>query len=189
MSDSLLDADLSDLLRKGYAELEDLLKQEDEAEQRLWVIQSKVARLSQKIIQLAIASDDKTLVDAVRETGLTEAIRTVLQGAEKPLSAVEIRTRLEEIGFDVSAYQNFLATLYLTLQRLDKQNEVSQMPLHGKKTYMWQFAKPTNTFREALKRRMLPNEGVTVVEPLLPPTSVKPIQMIDETGKPKKVIK
>src|SRR5438132_1220783 len=99
MTDSLLDADLNELLRKGYAELEGLLKAQDLAERQLWFTQSKVARLSQKIIQLAIASDDQKLISAVRETGLTDALRTVLQGADEPLTAVEIRQRLEEIGF------------------------------------------------------------------------------------------
>src|SRR6266704_3638908 len=114
MNDSLLDTDLSELLRTGYRELEQLLEQQEETELR-------IGKLSQKIIQLAIASDDPMLVDAVKETGLTDAVRTVLRASEVPLTATDIRKRLLQIGFDYSNYQNFLATLYLTLKRMEKQ--------------------------------------------------------------------
>ena len=151
MVESFLDTDLNDLLRKGYAELEKALEQEANAEKQLAFSQSRVAQLSQKIIQLAIASDDKTLIAAVKETGLTDAIRSVLKAADKPLTAPEIRTRLEQIGYDVSAYQNFLATLYLTLQRLEKQKEVFEVKHEGKKVYFWQFTRGENPIADALR--------------------------------------
>src|SRR5260370_23337266 len=121
MGESILDADINALLRTGHAELEKALEHESNAEKQLAFCKSKVARLTQKIIQLAIASDDQKLIGAVKETGLTDAVRTVLRAADQPLTAPEIRKRLEEIGFDVQLYQNFLATLYLTLERLKKQ--------------------------------------------------------------------
>ncbi|HBB97551.1 MAG TPA: hypothetical protein DC054_19390 [Blastocatellia bacterium] len=139
MSDSILDADLNELLVKGYAELETALQHEANAEKQLAFCQSKVARLTQKIIQLSIASDDQRFASAVKETGLTDAIRMVLKAAEgNPFTAVQIRQRLEQIGFDISTYQNFLATLYLTLHRLEKQNEVIEVKAaDGKKGYSW----------------------------------------------------
>jgi len=126
---------LSELLRTGYRELEQLLEQQEETELR-------IGKLSQKIIQLAIASDDPMLVDAVKETGLTDAVRTVLRASEVPLTATDIRKRLLQIGFDYSNYQNFLATLYLTLKRMEKQNEVTETPLDGKKAYKWRSVRP-----------------------------------------------
>jgi len=157
MSDSILDADINSLLRRGYAELETALGEENVAERQLAFCQAKVARLSQKIIQLAIASDDHKLISAVKETGLTDAIRSVLKAADKPLSAPGIRTRLEQIGYEVSAYQNFLATLYLTLQRLEKQKEVYEIKHEGKKVYIWQFARADNPLSDALRIRGLPS--------------------------------
>lgn len=152
MGDSFLDTDLNDLLRKGYAELEEALGQEDVAEQQLALAQSKVARLSQRIVQLAIASDDQTLIDAVTETSLTDAVRSVLKAAEKPLTAPEIRERMGQIGFDVSVYQNFLATLYLTLKRLEKQKEAQEIKHDGKKIYVWQFTRSRNPLAENRER-------------------------------------
>lgn len=151
MSDSLLETDLSDLLRKGYAELEKLLEEQSDMDIQQFLLQSKIAKLSQKIIQLAIASDDQVLIDAVRETGLSDAVRSVLIAADVPMTAVELRKRLEAIGFDLSQYQNFLATLYLTLQRLEKQGEVTEDIFLGKKVYKWHPARPENALIGALR--------------------------------------
>src|SRR5205823_2062894 len=110
----------------------------DKAEKELAKRQAIVARLSERICQLAIANDDQGILSAVKETGLTEALRVVLTAANgQPLTAVEIRNRLEAMGFDVAVYQNFLATLYLTLQRLEKQNEVIEIKQNEKKAYVW----------------------------------------------------
>jgi cob(I)alamin adenosyltransferase len=154
MSNSILDADLNALLRQGYAELETALGEENVAERQLAFCQSKVARLTAKIIQLAIASDDPKLIGAVKETGLTDALRTVLRAAERPLSAPEIRKRLEEIGFDVASYQNFLATLYLTLERLKKQGEVNQEKHAGKKVYVRRISMPENPFKASFGKQL-----------------------------------
>jgi len=145
MADTFLDADLSDLLRKGYAELEEALHYEEVAHRQLDFSQKTVARLTSKILQLSIASDDEKLMSAIRETGLTDAIRTVLKASDRHLTAPEIRDRLEQIGYDVSEYQNFLATLYLTLQRLEKQGEVHPAKFEGKNVYAWQFARDKNS--------------------------------------------
>lgn len=145
MDDSFLDADLSKLLRKGYAELEQALHFEEVAQRQLEFAQQKVARLTSKILQLSIASEDEKLISAIKETGLTEAIRTVLKAAERHLTAPEIRNRLEEIGYNTSEYQNFLATLYLTLQRLEKQDEVHSAKFEGKNVYAWQRARDPNS--------------------------------------------
>jgi len=146
MVDSFLDADLTELLRKGYAELEQALHFEEVAQRQLDFAQQKVARLTSKILQLSIASDDEKLMSAIKETGLSDAIRTVLKASDHHLTAPEIRDRLEQIGYDVSEdrYQNFLATLYLTLQRLEKQGEVHAAKFEGKNVYAWQSARDDN---------------------------------------------
>lgn len=152
MSDSFLDADLSELLRKGYAELEQALHFEEQAQKQLDFQQKKVAQITAKIIQLSIASDDEKLMAAIKETGLTGAIRTILKGANHHLTAPEIRDRLEQIGYEVSEYQNFLATLYLTLQRLEKQGEVHRATFEGKKVYGWQFARDKDPLTTTLAK-------------------------------------
>jgi len=144
MNESFLDADLSELLRKGYGELEQALYFEEVAQRQLDFAQQKVARLTSKILTLSVASEDEKLISAIKETGLTDAIRTVLKAAERHLTAPEIRKRLEQIGYDVSDYQNFLATLYLTLQRLEKQGEVHSAKFEGKNVYAWQRARDEN---------------------------------------------
>jgi len=48
--------------------------------------------------------------------GMTESIRTILADAGEPLTASEIRGRLEQKGFDLKAYSNLLANTH-TLRR------------------------------------------------------------------------
>jgi hypothetical protein len=58
------------------------------------------------------------------ELGITDAIKKVLASSKIPLSAPEIRSGLESIGFDLSSYANAGAVIHNTLTRLEKQHEV-----------------------------------------------------------------
>lgn len=53
--------------------------------------------------------------------GLTDACRLVLRGARSPMTAIQVRERLEAIGiFDPSKYANPLAVIHTTLKRLEE---------------------------------------------------------------------
>src|ERR1051326_4965147 len=52
--------------------------------------------------------------------GLTDAVRLVVRGAGVPLTPVEVRDRLQAIGFDVSKYTNDLAAVHTILKRLNE---------------------------------------------------------------------
>lgn len=56
--------------------------------------------------------------------GLTDACRVVLKGAGRPMTPVEIRGRLEAIGFDLAKYTNSLAAIHTVLKRLNEAKEV-----------------------------------------------------------------
>lgn len=210
MDESFLDADLSELLRKGYAELEQALHFEEVAYRQLEFEQKRIARLTSKILTLSVASEDEKLISAIKETGLTDAIRTVLRAADHHLTAPEIKKRLEQIGYEVSGYQNFLATLYLTLQRLEKQGEVHSAKFEGKNVYASQRVRDENSVVSTLlksghltpkQRRRL--ETARAVESFTKPRrknafqeaaeklrpTYQPVSMVDDDGKPKKVIK
>jgi hypothetical protein len=57
--------------------------------------------------------------------GLTDACRTLLRNAAEPLSAVELRARLDAIGFDLQRYANPLAAIHTTLKRLAGAGEIA----------------------------------------------------------------
>ena len=70
--------------------------------------------------------------------GLTDAIRLVVRGAGVPMTPIEIRDRLQAIGFDVSKYANDLAAVHTILKRLNESGElrfIAHTP--GKHQYMW----------------------------------------------------
>jgi len=92
-------------------------------------------------LQLAIAERDKqigaliqtmnAIAPLIGETlsetsagGMTDSIRKLMAEAGHPLTAAEIRDRLEAIGFDMKSYSNPLATIHTVLRRLADSGEV-----------------------------------------------------------------
>jgi hypothetical protein len=56
--------------------------------------------------------------------GLSDACRLVLRGARAPMTAIQVRERLEAIGMlDPSKYANPLAVIHTTLKRLEESGE------------------------------------------------------------------
>ena len=73
--------------------------------------------------------------------GLTDAIRLVVRGAGVPMTPVEVRDRLQAIGFDVSKYVNDLAAVHTILKRLNESGELRFVPrAPGKHQYAWNRA-------------------------------------------------
>ncbi len=92
-------------------------------------------------LQLAIAERDKQIAALIQtmhaiapligETppespagGMTDSIRKLMAEAGHPLTASEIRDRLEAMGFDMKSYSNPLATIHTVLRRLADSGEV-----------------------------------------------------------------
>jgi hypothetical protein len=71
--------------------------------------------------------------------GLTDACRVVLKGAGHPMTPVEVRDRLEAIGFDLSKYSNSIAAIHTVLKRLQEARELRFVELgSGRFAYEWQ---------------------------------------------------
>jgi hypothetical protein len=56
--------------------------------------------------------------------GLTDACRVVLKNAGRAMTPVEVRDRLESVGFDLAKYSNSLAAVHTVLKRLNQSQEV-----------------------------------------------------------------
>jgi DNA-binding PadR family transcriptional regulator len=71
--------------------------------------------------------------------GMTDSIRAILTEAREPLTASEIRDRLERKGFDVKSYSNPLANIHTILRRLteakavETTHEISAQATGGKR--------------------------------------------------------
>ena len=87
-------------------------------------------RIDQRLAQLAqtIGTLNKLLgYAATVPLGLTDAIRMVMR-AGVPLTPIEVRDRLQGIGFDVSKYVNDLAAVHTILKRLNDNGELRFIP-------------------------------------------------------------
>jgi len=70
--------------------------------------------------------------------GLTDAVRLVIRGAGVPMTPVEVRDRLQAIGFDVSKYANDLAAVHTILKRLNQSGELRFVARGtGPQQYTW----------------------------------------------------
>jgi hypothetical protein len=75
--------------------------------------------------------------------GLTDACRVVLARAEQPMTALDVRDRLANIGFDLSKYSSDLAAIHTVLKRLNRAGElrfVARAP--GNHAYEWVKGRP-----------------------------------------------
>ena len=82
--------------------------------------------------------------------GLTDACRVVLRGAGHAMTPVDVRDRLEAIGFDLSRYTNSLAAIHVVLKRLKEASELRFTSIgSGKFAYEWRQAGTTIVMSEA----------------------------------------
>jgi hypothetical protein len=73
--------------------------------------------------------------------GLTDACRVVLRGAGHPMTPVDVRDRLEAMGFDLSKYASSLAAIHTVLKRLKDAGEIRYVTL-GSGTFAYEWQRP-----------------------------------------------
>ena len=90
--------------------------------------------------------------------GLTDAIRLVVRGAGVPMTPVDVRDRLQAIGFDVSKYANDLAAVHTILKRLNESGELRFIPrAPGKHQYTWNRPATPVVLTRDIVRKMYDN--------------------------------
>lgn len=77
--------------------------------------------------------------------GLTEACRLVLRNAGAPMTAVQVRDRLETIGFDTDRYANGLAAIHTVLKRLRESGEAALTEADETTRHAYAFVQPGRT--------------------------------------------
>ena len=123
------------------------------------------ARLDERLAQLAQTIGSLMRLCKLTPTvslGLTDACRMVLKAAGHPLTAVEVRDRLEAMGFDVARYSNDLASIHTVLKRLNQAGEADFVPRANDR--------PAWRWRKAVKVVALSKEAA---ELLLGPTAAR----------------
>jgi hypothetical protein len=70
--------------------------------------------------------------------GITDAVRLVTR-AGVPMTPIDVRDRLQGIGFDLSDYASELSAIHTVLKRLNESGELRIVPQpNGKDAYLWQ---------------------------------------------------
>lgn len=101
------------------------------------------------------------MVHSRRAIGFSDLVREVLKATGEPMSALDVRAGIINMGVDVdSKYTNALAVIHTTLRRLFEGGEVIRHtdPMTKNTTYKW----------VTHKERPLPNQGEVGANPIGP---------------------
>lgn len=114
---------------EAYDELEKLKIQERE----IFVRKAQLQKTLMALYPLIFPESEPD----VNSLTLANAIRLVFSSANRALSALEVRTKLDDIGFDLSGYENPGASIHTALSRMLESQELSHAPKteRGKKTF------------------------------------------------------
>ena len=119
------------------AELKRVQNERIELERSIGDRDKQIAALIQTLNAIAPLVGEAPVVEPPRDAtegcpkGLTDCIRTILQQTTEPLSAAQIRDRLEQMGFDMGSYSNPLANIHTIVKRLEPL--LVEVPLPGGK--------------------------------------------------------
>jgi len=120
-------------------ELQELCKQRKHIEMRMVNVNLALRSLTREIDDEGEREEVLKEIQAARRkpAGLTEAISENLRQTHDSLSANAVREWLEREGFDLSEYSQPLATISVTLRRLEKSGRVKATRAARKVTYKW----------------------------------------------------
>ena len=125
-------------LRTKKQELAKLLRQRQEIDHKIAQLQPLISHLEGLCRELGDRAAKEAATKVELTTGMTELARITLEEAGLPLSASELKARMESKGFDFSKYTSPLAILHTVLHRLVKSGKVKAVPQKGgKKSYQW----------------------------------------------------
>jgi len=125
-------------LKAKKQQLTGLLRQRQEIDRKIAQLQPLISHLEGLCRELGDRAAKEAASKVELTTGMTELARAILEEAFLPLSASELKKRMETKGFDFSKYASPLATLHTVLNRLVKSGKVKVVPQKGgKKSYQW----------------------------------------------------
>jgi hypothetical protein len=106
-------------LIKAQAEFGECLKQQALIEARIIALRQTIVAFSKLLHEEFNEEDTLGLTDAIR--------RAFTTGYGTSLTALEVRGALESLGYDISRYGNFMASVHSVLNRLVSQKWIQQI--------------------------------------------------------------
>jgi hypothetical protein len=134
----------NETFRKAYdaaaSELNELLAEQERIDERILSLRKTMTALSTLIGQNS--EKDKDFMDQLSgqirtmiDVSLTDDIHKILMAARRPLTAIEIRAELKELGQTLAEQSNPLATIYAILNRLAESGRAHETIKDGKKAW------------------------------------------------------
>lgn len=125
----MLEAMKGDLFKKQQ-ELGNCIKQQEQLEKEIASVRQITVALSKMVGEEFVEED---------ALGLTDAIRQAFKANDKPMSAINMRVTLEQLGYDISKYGNALASIHTVIKRLVLKKEIVQKGTNSesKAVYVW----------------------------------------------------
>jgi hypothetical protein len=106
--------------------------------------EQRIAHLRQSISALSQLCGEKFEEDD--EFGLTDLVRMALKTHGGPLTAVDVKTRLEQLGYPQKS-ENALPSIHTVLKRLVLKGEANDTAIkEGKTAYRWSTVPPPPSF-------------------------------------------
>jgi hypothetical protein len=128
------------------SELDQAIQERDRANVKIISLQAKLRALLSLYNQQSLVPEDTEVI------GLTEAIRSVLRLANKPMQASEVKTNLDVMGFNFTNSSNPSAAVHNTLKRLAATREL----VYTMSGYRFSLGEHARQLRERLDKVRLP---------------------------------
>ena len=129
----MADEHIKKALHETVKEFSDLISQEDELKRQQWELQRRRFKLMAKAHGLVALCDDIPtnsiiwkLSRGISNTGLTAAIRNILEGTGEWLSVAQLRDQLIRFRIDLGRYKNPSSSIHTILTRAIDNGEVEQ---------------------------------------------------------------
>jgi len=117
----------------------DLDTERETLEKRILQLQQTITSLSELVGETHLQRKlSRTLTLRINNLTLANAIRKVLQSANKYWTPIEVRDMLQLQGYQMSEYSNALASIHAVLKRLRDSDEALRIAgADGKAMYRW----------------------------------------------------
>ena len=133
--------DYSRMLYDAKQDLARHLVKRQRLDQRIARLQTVVSDLQNLCAQLYEKNFERSVERVIKKdlkAGITESTRVILQENFFPMTANEIKEKIESRKLNLARYSNPLAVIHTILKRLVQGGEVRIVPReNGKKAYQW----------------------------------------------------
>lgn len=143
-------------------ELTELLQIQELIEKRTLALRQNLSSLAALCKQDDADFEPGILAGAlIDRMGITTDILAIVNRELAALSPAEVRDQLKELGYDLSKYQNPLATVHVVLNRLEEQGKIASTNVDGRKYFSRKTATPGLSQEAVARIRARANEILT----------------------------